>query len=805
MDRQFPTTPALFLIYFVCSLTAAAQPYSAATFQTDVTVPIGHALMGGGIAPAAEIVDPLFAKGFVLLGPDQPLVWCAVDWCEIRNDAYDAFRDALANAAGTTRERVFLAAVHQHDAPVADFAAQRLLDEVGLHNNLCNIAFTEDAIARTADALRAALENARPLTHYGFGVAAVEGVASNRRVVARDGGVAYNRTSATADAALRNAPVGLIDPALKMLSFWNGDTCIAVLSNYAVHPMSYYGRGGVSYDFTGMAREQLQEELAGPLHLYFSGCSGDVVAGKYNAGRDEDRAKLAERMHTAMQEAFDQTERHPLEQVAFKNEPLVLPLRETEGFTEADQRAVLNDAAARPFDRNLAAMGLSWRQRHNNAQPIDVPLVDFGNAQFVLMPAESFVGFQLEAQRIRPGTTVLVAGYGECAPGYIPTAAAEAESFIQHHEWCWVDPGAHAAMSEVLRKLLAQSPNWGPLPESNDTVDLPAQEWPHAPGPRTVKVYIHYPNGQRADVDDQTGLILTLHNWNGTAARGAPNPQTLADRFNLVGIAVDYLQSGDFDVDRDPPYDFGYLQALDALRALYFVYDGLRAAGIPFDPSRIYCTGGSGGGNVTLMANKLAPRTFAAVFDFSGMARLSDDIAFGYPAGSRLNAGYSEDPNSQRYLSADGQLLRDLTYPPHQRDMKVFGNTAKIIITHGMSDDVCPFPDKADAAAAMQEAGLDVETHFIGDEQLDGKIFKDTGHSIGDRTRMLLHIGAPYLDPASEQCLRREGPTDFDLRDDTVRYPGPTGTCIIGYEAGYPVGRFERHSIFSNAVPTPNQ
>jgi hypothetical protein len=137
--------------------------------------------------------------------------------------------------------------------------------------------------------------------------------------------------------------------------------------------------------------------------------------------------------------------------------------------------------------------------------------------------------------------------------------------------------------------------------------------------------------------------------------------------------------------------------------------------------------------------------------------------------------------------------------------MKAVDNRAKIVITHGMEDDVCPFQDKADAAAAMQKAGLDVETLFVGKDQLDGKIFKDTGHSIGDRTQMLLHIAAPYLDPESDRCLRREGPADFDLRDDRVRYPGPTGTYILGYEAGYPVGRFERHSVYSNAVPAPNQ
>src|SRR4051812_21158819 len=59
---------------------ARAADFSVATFETVVTIPVGHACMGGGIADAKEIVDPLFAKGFVLLGGEKPVVVCAVDF-----------------------------------------------------------------------------------------------------------------------------------------------------------------------------------------------------------------------------------------------------------------------------------------------------------------------------------------------------------------------------------------------------------------------------------------------------------------------------------------------------------------------------------------------------------------------------------------------------------------------------------------------------------------------------------------------------------------------------------------------------
>src|SRR5688500_1359547 len=129
-------------------------PHQVATFEAVVTIPVGHACMGGGIADAADVLDPLFVKGFVLLGGPEPVVVAALDWCQLNNDAYDRWREALADAAGTTRKHVMLATVHQHDAPICDLRAQALLDEVGLKNSLCDPAFHEKAVQKAARALR---------------------------------------------------------------------------------------------------------------------------------------------------------------------------------------------------------------------------------------------------------------------------------------------------------------------------------------------------------------------------------------------------------------------------------------------------------------------------------------------------------------------------------------------------------------------------------------------------------------------------------------------------------------------------
>lgn len=438
---------------FLLASLAATPAWQIATFQCDITIPVGHACMGGGVKAAEEIVDPLYALGVVLQGPEKPIVWVTVDWCEVRNDAYDHWRSALAEAAGTTPDRVLHTSVHQHDAPVIDYGAQKLLDAAGLNKALCDTAFARECVERTAAALKEALKSPRTVTHYGIGQAKVKEVTSNRRVVQDDGTVTYGRGSATRDPKLSEKNEGIIDPWLKTLSFWDGDTPVAALSAYSVHPMSYYGQGGVSADFVGMARAKRQAEDPGIFQMYFTGCSGDTTAGKFNDGAPENRPVLAERMYEGMKAAWENTNRYPLEEVLFRTAPLYLEPKNFGGYSAEDAFATLTDPEARVFDRNLAAMTLSWRKRVTEGRAIDVPAVDFGKAKFLILPGESFVGYQLLAQGMSPQAPVVVAGFGECAPGYIPTAIASSEDYNED-KWCWVEPGAESLITDALAVVL---------------------------------------------------------------------------------------------------------------------------------------------------------------------------------------------------------------------------------------------------------------------------------------------------------------------------------------------------------------
>lgn len=429
-------------------------PIRLATFETDVTPPLGHPLMGGGIAPAKSIDDPLLAHGVVLLGADKPIVLVVIDWCEIRNDAYTRWRSVLAEAAGTTTERVLVSCVHQHDAPIADLEAQRLLTANGAQGSICDVDFHERTVQRVAKLVRRSIPGARRITHLGHGQAQVQQVASNRRYLGMDGKVQFGRTSATRDAHARSQEEGVVDPWLKTLSFWNGEQPIAALSCFATHPMSYYGKGGVSSDFVGLARRRRQSDPPQIFQLYASGCSGNVTAGKYNDGAIANRPILADRIHQAMVQAWAKTQRFPLQDIQFRSMPLRLEPRNDPGFTIADLEQRLK-TDPKPFGQCLAALGLSWRKRADAGHRLDLPVLDLGPARLLLLPGESYVEYQLLAQRLRPDLFVMTLGYGECATGYVPTEKAFDEKDTNLHDWCWVAPGAERAMTAALKEALA--------------------------------------------------------------------------------------------------------------------------------------------------------------------------------------------------------------------------------------------------------------------------------------------------------------------------------------------------------------
>jgi hypothetical protein len=219
--------------------------------------------------------------------------------------------------------------------------------------------------------------------------------------------------------------------------------------------MSYWGTGWVTCDFPGLARKRRQADDPKVFQIHASGASGDVAAGKYNDGSHGNRAVLADRLYQGMLAAWKETKRVPLTKLAFRAAPMVFTPRDTPGFKIDEMTKMLAHDSRQK--QALAALGLSARKRFDAKQPVDLPVLDFGAAQVVLLPGESYVHFQLLAQKLRPDSFVLTMGYGESATGYVAPDRAWDENDGNLSLWCWNAPKtADKLVTDALKKVLVK-------------------------------------------------------------------------------------------------------------------------------------------------------------------------------------------------------------------------------------------------------------------------------------------------------------------------------------------------------------
>ena len=440
------------------SLLSAAE-LRISTFNVDATPPLGSPLCNGAVKPVKEVVTPLTARGVVLLGAGEPIVLCAFDWVGIGNGGHDAFRAALAGGADTPVERVTVHTLHQHDAPGSDFATESLLSEHGLGGKFSNAEFDRQVMQRLATAVKESLSKAQTITQIGLGAGKVEQVASNRRILGPLGKVILQRQSSGGkNPAGREAPEGTIDPLVRLISFWNGETPVAVITYYATHPQSYYGQGSVNWDFVGMAREMRAEALPGVACIHFDGAGGNVAAGKYNDGSKDNRPVLAQRLADGMKLAWESQTKQAItaEEVEWTVEPVSMPVRDT--LVEEVLLAKIKDESQKLPDRLRAARDLTFLRRTRAGHQIPLNCLQLGPARVLHMPGELFVEYQIAAQNMRPGEFMAMAAYGDYGPGYIGTEIAYGQGGYETGIVSRVAPQVEAVLVNGLRKLLKVQP-----------------------------------------------------------------------------------------------------------------------------------------------------------------------------------------------------------------------------------------------------------------------------------------------------------------------------------------------------------
>jgi hypothetical protein len=212
---------------------------------------------------------------------------------------------------------------------------------------------------------------------------------------------------------------GLVDPWMKTVALYDNDRKIVACHYYATHPMSYYADGRVTSDFAGLARKQRQADEPDCTHIYFTGCAGNISAGKYNDGSKERRPILTQRVYDGIVASEQDLQPQPIEQAGWKTADLVPSPRET--FAAEALEAQINNKDNAVVARNRPAYMLSWLRRLAQQTPIVLSSLRLNDATLLHLPAECFIEYQLRAQQLGGELRfIAAAAYGDGGPWYIP-------------------------------------------------------------------------------------------------------------------------------------------------------------------------------------------------------------------------------------------------------------------------------------------------------------------------------------------------------------------------------------------------
>jgi hypothetical protein len=150
--------------------------------------------------------------------------------------------------------------------------ANVLVNASHCHGQVCG-----DVAERTFQAVKEAAQNLVPVT-VGAGAGREGRIMENRRLRLKDGREADVRHAYALPADEEVAGVGPIDPQIGVLRLDRSDgRALAVVYNFACHPIMGVPSGGNTADITGFASRVIEDNLGeGAVALFVQGCAGDV-------------------------------------------------------------------------------------------------------------------------------------------------------------------------------------------------------------------------------------------------------------------------------------------------------------------------------------------------------------------------------------------------------------------------------------------------------------------------------------------------------------------------------------------------
>ncbi len=252
-----------FVIAFASRSTAQAEQLWAGAAKVDITN-----------REAGPVNDPLFAKALILRSGTTTAVIVTVDAVAIGEIGH------IDNEyLGKVRSRV------ERELKIPP-------TNVIVNASHCHGVVCKDVDERTFQAIKQASEKMVPVK-IGVGHGHEDRVQENRRLKLKSGREADVRHAYSLPPDEEVAEVGPIDPEIGVLRLdrMDGET-LAVVYNFAVHPIQGVPSKGNTADMTGFASQVIEDNLSeGTIALFVQGCAGDINPISY---KDVDHPRDAE-------------------------------------------------------------------------------------------------------------------------------------------------------------------------------------------------------------------------------------------------------------------------------------------------------------------------------------------------------------------------------------------------------------------------------------------------------------------------------------------------------------------------------
>jgi len=237
----------------------------------------GHGTLKAGVAKSnistraegVAVNDPLYAKALVLDDGKTEVVILAMDAvalggiCDIDDDFLPKLRGRLQAELGIDGGNVLINASHTHTVGPM----------------LCE---ADEQLERTFDAVSRAVQNMVPVT-VGAGVGHEDRFIINRTLRLKDGKGWTIRQANPCPPDEDVVGLGPIDPEIGILRVDQMDgQPLAVVYNFACHPLIGVPGGAVTANFPGFASEVIEGSLGeGGMALFLQGAGGDVTEVLY--------------------------------------------------------------------------------------------------------------------------------------------------------------------------------------------------------------------------------------------------------------------------------------------------------------------------------------------------------------------------------------------------------------------------------------------------------------------------------------------------------------------------------------------